>query len=96
MLFNKETILFNINSVPVIGNFDTGSLIGLTESGKAFCDKIINSGIEIENVEPENLELFQALCVKRDFSRKFASINLCLHIFMLHNVVICTVWVAIL
>lgn len=62
MLFNKETILFNINSVPVIGNFDTGSLIGLTESGKAFCDKIINSGIETENVEPENLELFQALC----------------------------------
>lgn len=74
MVFHKEMVLFYINSVPVIGNFATGSLIGLTESGKAFCDMIIENGIEADNVEPENLELFQALC-RGGFFEEFSTKN---------------------
>lgn len=62
MFFNKETVMFNINGIPVIGNFDSGSLIGLAEHGKIFCEDIMKNGIEASNVNKENLELFNALC----------------------------------
>lgn len=61
MVFNKKVILFNINSIPVIGNFETGSVIGLTEQGKTFCEDIIRNGVDASRVTAENLELFSAL-----------------------------------
>lgn len=62
MNFNKETKLFSINDIPVIGNFATGSLIGLTETGQAFCDDVRRNGVAAEDVQAENLDLFKALC----------------------------------
>lgn len=61
MLFNKSTVMFYINSVPVIGNFNSGGIIGLTEQGRLFCEEIMKNGVEISEVKTENRELFEAL-----------------------------------
>ena len=61
MYFNKSTVMFYINSVPVIGNLISGGIIGLTEQGRLFCEDIMNNGVEITEVKPENRELFEAL-----------------------------------
>lgn len=61
MKFNKSTILYNINSIPVIGNYDTGSLIGLTPEGKNFCASIFENGITDDMVDEKNKELFAAM-----------------------------------
>ena len=61
MRFNREIIIFNINEIPVIGNFDNGSLIGLTQNGLNFCKQIQLNGIDEEKVPEENRELFMAL-----------------------------------
>lgn len=60
-VFNKDTILFDINGIPVIGNFNIGSLIGLTPEGAEFCEKIQKNGIEKNMVLQSNKELFEAL-----------------------------------
>ena len=46
MKFTKSVSLFDIGGVPVIGNFDNGSIIGMTGEGAAFCRRIQSDGIE--------------------------------------------------
>lgn len=82
MFFNEETILFDINGIPVIGNFESGSLIGLTKNGKLFCENILKNGIEAPDVKAENYELFTALCDAGFFMEqsKARSLSVYLHI----------------
>lgn len=61
MKFSKDVRLFNINTIPVIGNFENGSLIGLTTEGYEFCKRIQIDGIEKQLVPKDMLELFNAL-----------------------------------
>lgn len=61
MRFSKNVVLFSIDGIPVIGNFDNGSLIGLTPEGHAFCQAAARDGVEPSRVPREQQELFQAL-----------------------------------
>ena len=61
MKFTKSTVLFDIGGVSVIGNFDNGSIIGLTAEAEAFCRKIMAEGVEPSEVPECHAELFGAL-----------------------------------
>lgn len=61
MNFSKDVCLFNINSIPVIGNFENGGLIGLTTEDYEFGKRIQIDGIEKQFVPKDMLELFNAL-----------------------------------
>ena len=61
MKISKNAVLFDIEGIPVIGNFDNGSLIGLTPEGAAFCRQIMAGGIDEAAVPPCHRELFEAL-----------------------------------
>lgn len=67
MRFSKDAILFDINGIPVIGNFENGSLIGLTPEGLEFCKNIQMNGIDAPLVSENNQELFTALVDGRFF-----------------------------
>lgn len=73
MRFNDKTVLFAINSIPVIGNFTTGSLIGLTPEGETFCKDVLDNGVKEIDVKKENEELFQALVCNGFFSEEPAN-----------------------
>ena len=73
MRFNDKTVLFAINSIPVIGNFTTGSLIGLTPEGETFCKDVLDNGVKEIDVKKENEELFQALVCNEFFSEEPAN-----------------------
>ena len=61
MDFSKNTVLFDIDGIPVIGNFDNGSIIGLTPEGAQFCCDIRQNGISKKEVPRCHRELFAAL-----------------------------------
>lgn len=61
MNFNKGSVMYHINSIPVIGNYDSGCVIGLTPEGEKFCKGIFQNGVEDEAVGKENAELYGAL-----------------------------------
>ena len=61
MKISKNAVLFDIEAIPVIGNFDNGSLIGLTPEGAAFCRQIMAGGIDEAAVPSCHRELFEAL-----------------------------------
>ena len=59
MRFNDKTVLFAINSIPVIGNFTTGSLIGLTPEGETFCKDVLDNGVKEIDVKKEMKNYFR-------------------------------------
>lgn len=61
MKFNKNVVRFNIKTVNVIGNFENGGLIGLTDEGEKLCKKIERGEISEEEAQKENKELFMAM-----------------------------------
>ncbi len=61
MVFSKNTKLFNIEGIPTIGNFDNGSMIGLTADGATFCQQVLEQGIEESQVLEQNRQLYEAL-----------------------------------
>lgn len=61
MKFKKSAVLFDIGGVPVIGNFDNGSIIGLTGEAAAFCRQVMAQGVEPNEVPQCHEELFAAL-----------------------------------
>lgn len=61
MKFSKSVIKFNIKNISVIGNFENGGLIGLTEDGRRLCEKIDTGEISEEQAMNENKELFLAM-----------------------------------
>ncbi|MBO6154644.1 MAG: radical SAM protein [Lachnospiraceae bacterium] len=61
MKFSKSVVKFNIKNISVIGNFENGGLIGLTEDGRRLCEKIDTEAISEEQAMNENKELFLAM-----------------------------------
>lgn len=55
MKFHSEVILFDFEGIPLIGNYDTGYVIGLTEEGLQVCKKALVSDVtkdEFDSVDP--------------------------------------------
>ncbi len=61
MKFSENAVLFDIEGVPVIGNFDNGSIIGLTSEGLEFCRKVRSDGVSEDEISVSQKELFDAL-----------------------------------
>lgn len=56
------TILFNIEGIDIIGNYKTGSMVGLSDKGFHFIRKALNGeSILMEDLDADDIELLKAL-----------------------------------
>ena len=46
MKFHNKVVLFNFAGVPVVGNYDNGCIVGLTEDALRVCEKALNDSTE--------------------------------------------------
>lgn len=59
MKFNRETVMFDLAGIPMVGNKRTGYAIGLDDSGADVCSRLMNEDIvedEILSADPDLLE----------------------------------------
>lgn len=72
MKLNKSAILFSIDSIPMIGNVDTGYIIGLTSEGFELCSCMKREEISKEEICKVDHGLFDHLLKGNYFQGQFS------------------------
>lgn len=76
MKFHSEVVLFDFEGIPLIGNYDTGYVIGLTNEGFGVCKKALMSDVAKEEFDSVDPFLFKYLNLGKYFDRVTKNENL--------------------
>lgn len=69
MKFHSEVVLFDFEGISLIGNYDTGYVIGLTDEGFKVCKKALMSDVGKEEFDSVDPLLFKHLSLGKFFNR---------------------------
>ena len=76
MKFHSEVVLFDFEGIPLIGNYDTGYVIGLTNEGLGGCKQALMSDVAKEEFDSVDPFLFKYLNLGKYFDRVTKNENL--------------------